>query len=69
MSQVAIGITIGVVIAGTFDHLLDGGWTGRLGFAGLASVAACMGMVAIGSAIGPATRALRIQPTEAFKSE
>ncbi len=67
MVQVAIGIAIGVSIAGTFDHFLEGGWTGRLGFMGLASVAALMGAVAIGSAIGPAARALRIQPTEALK--
>jgi putative ABC transport system permease protein len=68
-SQIAVGILIGISFAGLVDHLLDGGWTGRRGTLVLPAVAALMAAVGLIAAIGPATRALRIQPTEALKSE
>lgn len=69
MVQIAIGIAIGVVIAGAIDRAMEGGWTGRRGSLGLATVAAFMAGVALLAAIGPARRALLIQPTEALRSE
>jgi hypothetical protein len=69
LGQVALGIAIGITIAGVFDRLLDGGWTGRRGALVLPGVAALMAAVGLIAAIEPAIRALRIQPTEALKSE
>jgi putative ABC transport system permease protein len=69
MGQVAIGIVIGTAIAAVLDNAIEGGWTGRRGALGLAAVAALMAAVGLIAAIGPAARALRIQPTEALKSE
>jgi putative ABC transport system permease protein len=69
MRQIAIGIGIGIVIAGVLDSVMDGGFTGGRGVYLLALVAALMGSVGLVAAIGPARRALRIQPTEALKGD
>lgn len=68
-AQVALGIVIGIGIAAVLDTALEGGWTGRRGALGLAAVATLMAAVGLLAAIGPARRALRIQPTEALRSE
>jgi putative ABC transport system permease protein len=69
MSQIAIGILIGIVVAGSIDHLLEGGWSGRKGLPGLVSVAVLMLVIGVLSALRPAIGALRIQPTEALRAE
>jgi putative ABC transport system permease protein len=69
MRQIAIGIGVGIVIAGVLDSLMDGGFTGGRGVYLLAVVAALMAAVGLVAAIGPARRALRIQPTEALKGD
>jgi predicted permease len=69
MRQIAIGIGVGIVIAGVLDSLMDGGFTGGRGVYLLAVVAALMAAVGLIAAIGPARRALRIQPTEALKGD
>jgi len=69
MGQVAIGIVIGISLATIIDRALQGGWTGRRGELVLPAVVAMMAAVGLMAAIGPARRALRIQPTEALKSE
>jgi putative ABC transport system permease protein len=67
--QIAIGIAIGIVVAMAFDSALSGGWTGRNAAVRLPAVAALMIVVGILAALRPASRALRIQPTEALRSE
>ncbi len=67
--QVAIGIAIGIGIAALIDQSLEGGWTGRGAMVVLPGVIALMAVVGLLSAVGPARRALRIQPTEALRSD
>ncbi|MDQ3518860.1 MAG: ABC transporter permease [Gemmatimonadota bacterium] len=69
MRQISVGIVIGIALAGVMDHALNGGATGGRGIYLLAAVAVLMGAVGLVAAIGPARRALRIQPTEALKSD
>jgi predicted permease len=69
LGQVAVGIIVGISVAAVFDHLLNGGWTGRRGLAVLPAVAVLMAVIGLIAAIEPASRALRIQPTEALKSD
>jgi predicted permease len=69
MRQIAIGIGVGIVIASVLDSMMDGGFTGGRGVYLLAVVAALMAAVGLVAAIGPARRALRIQPTEALKGD
>lgn len=69
MGQIGAGIVVGLGIAGLLDHVMDGGFTGGRGIYLLAAIAALMAAVGLVAAIGPARRALRIQPTEALKAE
>jgi len=68
-AQVTAGIVVGIAVAGVFDRSLEGGWTGRQASFVLPFVAALMMIVGVLAALGPARRALRIQPTEALRSE
>lgn len=68
-AQVTAGIVVGIAAAGVFDRSLEGGWTGRQASFVLPFVAALMMIVGVLAALGPARRALRIQPTEALRSE
>ena len=69
MGQIAVGIVIGVGIAGVLDRSMNGGITGGRGIYLLSGVAALMAAVGCAASIGPARRALGIQPTEALKAE
>jgi putative ABC transport system permease protein len=69
LSQIGIGIVVGTAIAGAIDTALQGGWTGRRGLGALFVVAALMLVIGILAALRPAIAALRIQPTEALRSE
>jgi len=68
-AHVTAGIVVGIAVAGVFDRSLEGGWTGRQASFVLPFVAALMMIVGVLAALGPARRALRIQPTEALRSE
>ena len=69
LARIAIGIVIGTAIAAVIDANLNGGWSGRRGVAGLVTVVLVMLVVGVLSALRPAIAALRIQPTEALRSE
>jgi ABC-type antimicrobial peptide transport system permease subunit len=69
MVQVGAGIIVGIVIAAVMDNSIDGGWTGRRPIVVLPGVAALMMFISLCASAVPAMRALRIQPTEALKSE
>jgi predicted permease len=67
--QIGIGAAVGVAIAWAIDTVLKGGWTGRNAAIVLPGVIVLIGLVGLIAAAGPATRALRIAPTEALKAE
>ena len=69
MVQIAIGITIGISLATLMDRATDGGTTAGRGALVLPAVALLMALVGLIAAIGPARRALAIQPTEALRSD
>jgi len=68
VGQIALGIAIGVGIIGLMLATSEKGMTGGAVLL-LLSVAALMAAVGLMAALGPARRALRIQPTEALKAE
>jgi hypothetical protein len=68
-AQVAAGIVVGIAVAAVFDHLLDGGWTGRRPIVVLAAVACLMAVIGLLASLRPAREALRIHPTEALRAE
>jgi len=67
--QIAIGIIIGIALAGVLVQAMEGGMGDVRGVVVLGGVAALMAMIGLLAAWGPARRALRIQPTEALKAE
>ena len=67
--QIAIGIVIGTVVAGGMLQGMQGGKGDPQGFLVLLGVAVFMSGVGVAAAIGPARRALRIQPTEALRTD
>jgi hypothetical protein len=69
MRQIGIGMAVGIIPVGLIDRLSGGAMTGGRGPYLLILVIALMGAVGIVASIGPARRALRIQPTEALKAE
>lgn len=68
-AQIGIGIVLGIALAFVFDRALEGGWTGRSAAIVLPGVAALMAGIGVLAALKPAGAALRIQPTEALRSE
>lgn len=68
MGQIAIGIVLGIAIAGLVRGMVSEGTDGRDVILLLAA-AGFMMSVGLLAAVGPARRALRIQPTEALKAE
>ena len=69
MVQIAIGIAIGTGLATLVDRATQGGTTAGHGAVVLPAVAILMAIVGLIAAIGPARRALAIQPTEALRSD
>ena len=67
--QIALGIGIGILLAGAMLQGMEGGKGDRQGLLVLLGVALFMGVVGVAAALGPARRALRIQPTEALRTD
>jgi predicted permease len=67
--QLATGIVAGVALAVALDALTDGELTGGVGPAMLPAVAAFMLVVGLVAVVGPARRALRIQPVDALRED
>jgi predicted permease len=67
--QIVVGIVIGTVVAGGLIQGLEGGKGDPQGFLVLLGVAVFMAAVGVAAALGPARRALRIQPTEALRTD
>jgi putative ABC transport system permease protein len=68
-SQVAIGILIGTLLAGGMLLGMQDGKGDTEGMLVLLGVAVFMATVGVAAALGPARRALRIQPTEALRTD
>ena len=71
MVQIAIGIVIGIApwMVGLILQAVSAetiSWRGALSLLGVAGLMALVGLVA---AVGPARRALAIQPTEALRTD
>jgi hypothetical protein len=69
MGQLALGVLIGVMLAGLTNHMLGGELLRGRSLLVLPSVVALMAAVGVAAAWGPARRGLRIQPTEALRNE
>jgi hypothetical protein len=69
MVQLAIGIVVGLALTGLLDRLLGGELLSGRAPLLLPAVAVLMSAVGVLAAWGPARQGLRIQPTEALKSE
>jgi predicted permease len=69
MRQIAVGMAVGLLVAALTNRGMRGDWGGRHSFDTLAGVALLMIVIGILAALRPAIGALRIQPTEALRSE
>ena len=69
MGQIAIGIAIGIAVTGLLDRAAGGEMLGGRSALLLPAVALLMGAVGIAAAVGPARRALGIQPIEALRAD
>jgi putative ABC transport system permease protein len=67
--QIGTGIVVGILLAGLLVQTLEGGRADVRGVYVLLAVAAFMTVVGVLAALGPARRALRIQPTEALRTD
>ncbi|HEV2130048.1 MAG TPA: FtsX-like permease family protein, partial [Longimicrobiaceae bacterium] len=67
--QLAIGAVVGLGVAALLDRFSGGEFTGGAGAVVLPAVVAIMLAVGLVAALGPARRALRIQPMEALREE
>lgn len=68
--QLAMGVVVGLALVVVVDRLLLGGDVmQRAGLLAIPGTAAFMAMVGMIAAAGPARHGLRIQPTEALRSE
>jgi putative ABC transport system permease protein len=69
MRQISIGIVIGLIFAAIGDRMMTGDFDAQKNLPRLAMVAGLMLVIGIVAALRPAIAALRIQPTEALRSE
>ena len=69
LRQLAIGIALGLIGASGLDFLAEGDTLSGRGVILLPAVGLVMLTVGLLAAVGPARRGLKIQPTEALKSE
>ena len=69
LSQLAVGIVLGLIVASGLDFLAEGDMLSGRGAIVLPAVALLMLIIGLLAALGPARRGLRIQPTEALKAE
>jgi predicted permease len=67
--QLSIGVGAGLLLVLIVDRLLDGGFTSVAGVFVIPGTGLFMALVGIIAAAGPARHGLRIQPTEALRSE
>ena len=68
-AQLAAGVALGLVVAGTLDWLGDGVLTGGNTLLLMPSVVAVMTVVGLFAAVAPARRGLAVQPVEALRDE
>jgi predicted permease len=69
IGQIALGVIVGVVIAGLGEFAMDGEFMDGKGVLLLPVVAVLMASAGLIATIGPARRGLRIHPTEALRDE
>ena len=67
--QIALGLLVGIVAAGAIDRLTGGELMGGRGGILLPVFGVTMTIVALVAALGPARRALGIEPTEALRGD
>ena len=67
--QLAAGVAIGIVMALLVDQASEGEMLGLFGRMLVPVTAVVMTIVGLFATIGPARRGLRIQPTEALRTE
>ena len=68
-AQIGVGIGIGLGVATLMVQTMEGGKADPRGVFVLLGVAAFMAVVGLVAALGPARRALKIQPTEALRAD
>jgi ABC-type antimicrobial peptide transport system permease subunit len=68
-TQIATGIVLGIAFAGALIQMFEGGRADVRGYFLLAGVAGFMAVVGLLATLGPARRALNIQPKEALTSQ
>ena len=67
--QLALGVTIGLVISLVLERWTEGEIMGGRGLVVVPGIAAFMVVVGLLAAAGPARRGLRVHPTEALRGE
>jgi putative ABC transport system permease protein len=67
--QLALGVTIGLILALVLERWSEGEMMGGKGLVLVPVIAAFMAVVGLLAAAGPARRGLRVQPTEALRAE